>query len=194
MKKILIIISIILVIVINFTYYHLSYNINSDFSNLETCINNWFRRGYDEKDYPSIKIYDNIEINNINFVSVEHNEELGIVFLKKSITDRYKIKQSSVGTSNFNYGIVDIKNKKYLVFEGRNINHKISKAKFDLDEEYVCDIDVPDKDIFLVYKEIDKDIDVHYRLNNKNIIKFYDNKEKDITSDIDMHSIGYIDL
>mgnify|MGYP000954759806 CR=1 FL=1 len=141
--------AILLIVVISFVYYF-SFPVETDCSNLEGRIKDYYNRGYSIEYSPNIKIHDSVTIGKIKYVLIEIDEDLGSVVLSQSFTGRYKINCLSYGSGNFREQIIESEGEKYLLYGGRNTNLEIASIVFTLDG-LTYSLDIPEKIRFFVF-------------------------------------------
>ncbi len=186
MKKLIVSgIGILLVLVIAADSYF-SFPVKADESNLKECINAYYNRGYNinysMNPQNNIKIYSSVALGKNKYILIEINEQLGRIILVKGMTGRYKIERLGYGGGNFEEGIVESKDKKYLLFGGRNIGLEIASVTFTLEGQNYT-LEIPAEKRFLVHTEIDNRIQLtHMDLDS---LKFYDAQGTDITERVD---------
>ena len=182
MKKLIIFGIAVLSIAIMAIAYYLSFPVRADGSNLEEHIDRFYNRSYSVGYSNDIKLYDSIILGKNKYVLVEIDEKLGVVTLVQGIIGGYKIAGLDYGSGNFREWIADSKDKKYLIFGGRNTSLEIASITFTL-EGHNYSMDIPNKKRFFTHLEVDNRIQLtHLDLDS---LKFYNIQGEDITEQVD---------
>jgi len=168
-------------------FYHTFYPVEPDGSNLETCIKDFYNRGFSIEQSPVIQIHDSVTLGKTKYVLIELGEDLGRVILSQGLTGRYRIEKLGYGGGNFREGIVENAGKKYLLYGGRNTALQIAAMSVTLDG-FTYNLAIPAKTRFLVCTEIDSRIeDNHVDLNR---VVVYNAQGEDITERVDLSGGG----
>lgn len=173
----LIIIIILAVCLNNFIYR--DYTINSDLSNLETSIGDFYMRGGDSR--PVLAVYGSVTLGNNTYKVAEINGSVALITLQKNLWGQYAINSMHQGSANYGRKLKETAGKKYLLFWGRNEESKIALVSFELDS-VKYEMTIPAEKLFIVAAEIDsknKDIEI-----NVSDLTMYDKQGADITEEI----------
>ena len=162
--------------------YYLSYPINFEKTDVESYLESHIEDTRSE--FLDVKLYDEIEIANTKFVSMEVDGNIGYAKFESNLFGKYKQDSLNYGGGDFSNGIVNIDGKNYLMFLGRNKENKIAKAVFSLENNQKIEIDVPNKDVFFIYSPVGSDVkELVVYLDN---IKLFNASGEDITGTVNL--------
>jgi hypothetical protein len=156
-------------------YYNKEYHIENDNLSIQSNIEKWINRGYNEIVYnPKLLEITNLPKTNSYIALFELSDnDFGYAELIKGINGKYKIKKSQfeTGLSLIDYEEVDTGKIKYVILYCKNqykmIDHILIKSHY---EDYSFTADVANDEMFLRFDEVPSNIQYPYAVD----LTYYD--------------------
>lgn len=180
MKKAIVIFIIILgVLGIAYMGYAKKYSIEGDVKELEKEMIE-FSNTNKTKPYNSLKIIEQLNIDNKKYVFFTVDDDLGFAALTKGINNKYKIEFGEFGKDLCYCHIVETNEGKYFILLVDNYNNEIEYSKVTIDDlEYTINLQGKG---YMSYINIPKNTErTHLETEN---IKLFNSNNEDITEEI----------
>lgn len=173
---------IIIAVVCAVAVYRLSYPIKLNLATLDWQTSEYLRHG----DGPTRNVKflgKGLVIDEIEYYLINVDEEFGYVRLEKGPLGRHRILNVGYGGGIFRPGIVDINEKKYLLFAGLDSGGVIDEITIEI-QGSTYELNTGTHRPFLAHTEIDPNTTAEYVDLDK--ITLYDESGNDITANYDL--------